>query len=120
MIDRRREIRSRYAAGFSAITGLEIMARTQGVNDSGDNCWLTCVILPKGASPDHLVSDLNARDIEARHLWKPMHLQPVHQARRSFITGSSERFFRRAVALPTAPGLATRRSIASSPPFWTR
>jgi dTDP-4-amino-4,6-dideoxygalactose transaminase len=52
------------------------------------------------------VGHLNALDIEARHLWKPMHLQPVHRSRRSLITGASERLFRSAVALPSGSGLS--------------
>ena len=94
MIARRREIRNRYAAALAAVPGVEVLARTDGLDDSGDNHWLTCVTLPEGTSPDRVVADLNALDIEARHLWKPMHLQPVHRARRSFITGASERLFR--------------------------
>ena len=106
MIVRRREIRNRYAATLTAVPGLQVMARTMGLDDSEDNHWLTCILLPEGTSPDRVVSDLNALDIEARHLWKPMHLQPVHRARRSFISGASERLFRTAVALPSGSGLS--------------
>lgn len=105
MIVRRREIRDRYAAALSGVPGLEVLARTEGLDDSGDNHWLTCIRLPEGTSPDSAVSDLNALNIEARHVWKPMHLQPVHRNRRAFITGGSERLFRTAVALPSGSGL---------------
>ena len=106
MIQRRREIRDRYVAALSHIDGLHVIARTDGLDDSGDNHWLTCVVLPNDVAPDRLVSHLNARDIEARHLWKPMHLQPVHRSRRVFVTGASERLFRSAVALPSGSGLS--------------
>ena len=58
-----------------------------------------------GLSPDTLLANLNRANIEARHLWKPMHLQPVHAARRAFTTGASERLFRTGVALPSGSGL---------------
>jgi dTDP-4-amino-4,6-dideoxygalactose transaminase len=106
MIVRRREIRDRYAAALTVVPGVTVIGRTDGLDDSGDNHWLTCVTLPDGVSPDGVVADLNALDIEARHLWKPMHLQPVHRSRRAFITGASEGLFRRAVALPSGSALA--------------
>jgi len=106
MIARRRGIRDRYAATLAQVPGLQILARTDGVDDSGDNHWLTCITLPDGVSPDGVVADLNALNIEARHLWKPMHLQPVHRSRRSFVTGASEQLFRSGVALPSGSGLS--------------
>ena len=106
IIARRREIRNLYAAALGGVHGVEILARADGIDDSGDNHWLTCITLPEGTSPDRVVSDLNAVDIEARHLWKPMHLQPVHLRRRSFINGGSERLFRRAIALPSGSGMS--------------
>ncbi len=106
MISRRREIRDRYAAALAAVPGLQVLARKEGLDDSGDNHWLTCITLPEGTSADDVVSDLNALDIEARHLWKPMHLQAVHRACRSFITGASERLFGTAVALPSGSGMS--------------
>jgi dTDP-4-amino-4,6-dideoxygalactose transaminase len=106
MIARRREIRDRYAAALEAVPGMKVMGRSDGLDDSGDNHWLTCVTLPRGVSPHALVADLNAHDIEARHLWKPMHLQPVHQSRRAFITGASEGLFQHSVALPSGSALS--------------
>ena len=90
MIARRRGDPDRYAAALAQVPGVQILARTDGVDDSGDNHWLTCITLPSGVSPDGVVADLNALNIEARHLWKPMHLQPVHRSRRAFVTGTSE------------------------------
>ena len=105
MIARRREIRDHYAAELGAIHGIQVLGRSHGLDDSGDNQWLTCVTLPDGVSPHTLVADLNARDIEARHLWKPMHLQPVHETRRAFTTGAAARLFESSVALPSGSAL---------------
>ena len=89
MIARRREIRDRYAAAV------------------GDNCWLTCLVLDE-AGPrdvDGAVARLNVEEIEARHLWKPMHLQPVFAGRRAWSTGASERLFCTGLAVPSGSGL---------------
>ena len=105
MIERRREIRDRYAEALAAVPGMGVLGREQGLDDSGDNHWLTCLRLPDGLSPDILVAQLDRANIEARHLWKPMHLQPVHAARRAFTSGASERLFHTGVALPSGSGL---------------
>ncbi len=57
-------------------------------------------------SPDAVVRDLEARNIESRHLWKPMHLQPVHASCRAFVTGESEHLFRSGLALPSGSALS--------------
>ena len=106
MIARRREIRDRYSAAMASLPGVEILARTDGLDDSGDNHWLTCITLPNAIWPDDVVADLNAHDIEGRHLWKPMHLQPVHHSKRAFVTGAGERLFHRGVALPSGSALS--------------
>lgn len=103
MIERRRSIRTRYAAALAPL-GVELL----GGAGSEDNCWLTGVIapaelLPGGVTP--VLARLNAQDIEARHLWKPMHRQPVFERQRSFLTGVSDELFERGLLLPTGSAL---------------
>jgi len=106
MISRRREIRSRYK---DALAGLDIRflgdAETQG--DQLDNCWLTGIVLGESISlsPDDIVAEMNRAEIEVRHLWKPMHRQPVFSDARSFITGASDRLFSRGLTLPSGSAL---------------
>ena len=57
------------------------------------------------ADPTTLMRGLDAAGIEARHLWKPMHLQPVHATRRAAVTGVSERLFATGVTLPSGSEL---------------
>ena len=54
---------------------------------------------------DRIVEAMSAQQIEVRHLWKPMHLQPVFAGARSFTTGVSEDLFTRGVTLPSGPAL---------------
>ena len=106
MIARRRAIRDRYAAGLATISGLTFLGRDAAGGDAEDNCWLTCVVLPEGApSPDAVMASLETVQIEARHLWKPMHLQPVFSSARSFTTGAAEELFDRGVTLPSGSEL---------------
>ncbi len=106
MIARRRAIRDRYAAGLATISGLTFLGRDAAGGDTEDNCWLTCVVLPEGApSPDAVMASLETVQIEARHLWKPMHLQPVFSSARSFTTGAAEELFDRGVTLPSGSEL---------------
>lgn len=108
MMARRREIRERYVAGFADLAGVRFLGRDADLGDAADNCWLTTVILDPStttASPDDIVARLDADGIEVRHLWKPMHLQPLYARARAFTTGASERLFAQGLALPSGAGL---------------
>lgn len=70
------------------------------------NHWLTAILLERncGVTPTQVIQALDAANIEARHIWKPMHLQPVF-ADAPFITDEvecvSEDIFARGVCLPS-------------------
>ena len=73
-----------------------------------DNFWLTSVVIDEGVtgwSADDLRQHLAAADIEARPLWKPMHLQPVFGDRPAYTNGTSERLFRTGLSLPSGSAL---------------
>ena len=48
---------------------------------------------------------LEAEDIEARPVWKPMHLQPVFRGATVYGGACSERFFTNGLCLPSGAGL---------------
>jgi dTDP-4-amino-4,6-dideoxygalactose transaminase len=109
MLARRRAIRQMYVAGLAGVPGVRFLGRgEEGRGDDEDNCWLTCIELDPdvaAVSPSKLMLELAGEDIEARRLWKPMHLQPVFASRRAFVNGESERLFDRGVALPSGSAL---------------
>ncbi|HWM72764.1 MAG TPA: aminotransferase class I/II-fold pyridoxal phosphate-dependent enzyme [Nocardioides sp.] len=77
MIERRRAIRRRYAEAVAEWAGIEVF---QGEVADDDNCWLTALLVDPDSSPvapHELLAGLEKRNLEARPLWKPMHLQPV-------------------------------------------
>jgi dTDP-4-amino-4,6-dideoxygalactose transaminase len=113
MLGRRREIREMYVDGLADMQGVRFIGRDehgeQGRGDDEDNCWLTCIELDPSltqVSPSELIAELADQEIESRRLWKPMHLQPVFAASRSFVNGESERLFDRGVTLPSGSALA--------------
>jgi dTDP-4-amino-4,6-dideoxygalactose transaminase len=104
MIERRRQIRKAYAAGLGEIPGLRLLGAEDLRGDEADNCWLTCIVLDpdtSAASATEVIAALGREDIEARHLWKPMHAQPVFAQERSFLNGVSDRLFAHGVTLPS-------------------
>lgn len=108
MITRRRQIRDRYEAGLTDIDGVRVIGRGTTPDDAGDNCWLTSIVLDAHLIPDGVtpaLAELSRNQIEARHLWKPMHAQPVFAQNRSFINGASDDLFARGLNLPSGAGL---------------
>jgi len=106
-IARRREIREMYLEAFSDIDGLRFLGRSEEVDGSTENCWLTAIDLGGhvGVSADEMVAHLDGNGIEGRHLWKPMHLQPLWERARVFENGVSEGLFKRGITLPSGYGL---------------
>lgn len=101
MIARRREIRARYASAIEGLPGVRIFG---GESDAAANCWLTALVLDPSAAPvdaPTLARTLEAAEIEARPLWKPMHLQPIFANAPRLETGVAERLFQTGVTLPS-------------------
>ncbi len=100
MMRRRRLVRERYAKLFSGVPGVRLL----GDGDEGSNCWLTSIVVDPertGWAAAELGAHLSARDIETRHVWKPMHRQPVFAGCRSVVTGASDRLFAQGLTLPS-------------------
>lgn len=73
----RRAVNARYRAALAGVPGVTFLDDAPGVVG---NTWLTCVTLDPGefgADRETVRRALEAADIEARPVWKPMHLQPV-------------------------------------------
>lgn len=121
MIARRRDIRQRYREAVASVPGVRLLADAHdstpaaaGTSGStaggstGDNCWLTCLTLDPtvtGVDPGRVIAALETHSIEARHLWKPMHLQPQFAGSRRVTDGTAQRLFETGVALPSGSAL---------------
>lgn len=101
-----------YAAAFQKLDDIEMMPIP---DPEASNYWLSCLTL-KGGAPqrDRLIAALEAEDIEARPIWKPLHLQPVFRACRFYGGAVAEALFEQGLCLPCGSGMsreARRRVI---------
>ena len=101
----RRRIRERYRDLLDGVPGISFMPEAPS---GTTNAWLTCIVVdPKafGADRETVRLALEAEDIEARPLWKPMQLQPVFASNVSFGGDISGRLFERGLCLPSGSSL---------------
>ena len=104
-VEARRRIRDRYRALLDGVPGLSFMPEAPYGDSNG---WLTCVVVDPdayGADREAIRLALEAEDIEARPLWKPMHLQPVFASYPSFGGDVCARLFARGLCLPSGSAL---------------
>ncbi len=104
-IARRRQIFERYRDAFDAVDGIQMMPFGAGVEP---NYWLSCVLLdpalPAGREEVRLA--LEELNIEARAVWKPLHLQPVYRDAPTVGGQVAERIFERGLCLPSGTALS--------------
>jgi dTDP-4-amino-4,6-dideoxygalactose transaminase len=100
-VARRRAIFDRYVARLGTRPGLSFAPEAPGRRHTR---WLS-VILLEGHAPERLRLALEAADIEARPVWKPMHLQPVFRDALTVNAGVAERLFATGLCLPSGSAL---------------
>ncbi len=105
-IRQRRAIAFRYRDAFADLPGLALMPQaTYGLHTN----WLSCFLVDPvalGATRDQLIAALAAEDVEARPLWKPMHLQPLYRTCDRYGGAVAEELFERGLCLPSSSSLA--------------
>jgi dTDP-4-amino-4,6-dideoxygalactose transaminase len=102
----RRSTAARYRAALSEVPGLCFMPIAPYGEPNG---WLTCVTIDPdrfGASRDEVIRKLEARNIEARPVWKPMHLQPLYAGAPTVGGSASEALFAAGLCLPSGSDLS--------------
>ena len=91
------------------LSGLESVTMNPMNPDGDANNWLSCITIEEASSvtPDLLMDAMEAENMEARPIWKPMHLQPVFTGCDFFkhpdCNGNSvsESIFKRGFCLPS-------------------
>ena len=71
--------------------------------DFDSNFWLTTILFKKELDTEAFCLKLDKMGIEARPLWKPMHMQPVYKNAPSYTNGISEKLYRTGICLPSGP-----------------
>jgi len=105
-VARRREINAGYRAALGGLPGVEFMPEAAY---GRMNAWLTCLTVDPGAAGatrEDVRLHLAKAGIEARPVWKPMHLQPFFSGCRVRGGGVSERLFEQGLCLPSGSSLA--------------
>ncbi|UYO35214.1 DegT/DnrJ/EryC1/StrS family aminotransferase [Bacillus zhangzhouensis] len=107
-VEQKRRIFQRYQDAFSKTEGLHLMPEYQ---ETKSNRWLTALTIDrdKPLSPADIIGALEKEQIEARHVWKPLHQQPLfHHC--PFYTAEkgipvSELLFERGLCLPSGTSM---------------
>lgn len=101
-VAKKREIYNTYKKAFSDLPDITMMPIHDDLEHS--NCWLSCIVLDNESkvSPLDIQLALEAENIEARPIWKPMHMQPFF-AEYDYLDngGVSEWLFDKGICLPS-------------------
>jgi dTDP-4-amino-4,6-dideoxygalactose transaminase len=105
-VERRRANFDFYRRRLADVPGIEFMPEA-----SFGRCtrWLTCLLIDERqirVTPAEICEQLAAQNIEARPMWKPMHMQPVFEVHRAVGGAVAEDIFRRGLCLPSGSNLS--------------
>ncbi|WP_181024347.1 DegT/DnrJ/EryC1/StrS aminotransferase family protein [Paenibacillus sp. UNC499MF] len=108
-IQARREVFGQYRKAFESVEGISFMPEA----DYGRSTrWLTAITVDEevtGVSSTEIVDRLAANNIEARPVWKPLHLQPLFEGCAYYPheeeTSVSDRLFSTGLCLPSGSSL---------------
>ena len=104
-IEARRRIHARYVELLADLPGIEFMPEAPYGRSTR---WLTCITVDPaafGATREDVRVALEALDIEARPVWKPMHMQPVFNDCRMRGGSVAERLFAHGLCLPSGSAM---------------
>ncbi len=105
-VERRRSHRAFYEEALGTVPGVRFMPEIAGGRST---FWLTALTIDPdaaGATREDVRLHLQSLDIEARPVWKPMHLQPVFAGYRFVGSGVSARLFESGLCLPSGSNLS--------------
>ncbi|MFT7031649.1 MAG: pyridoxal phosphate-dependent aminotransferase EpsN [Cyclobacteriaceae bacterium] len=105
-IEKKRNIFEYYQKTLGTITGIEF--QTEKPSHFSDR-WLSVVFFNPSFFKKGIVSKiievLSSINIESRHIWKPMHLQPLYKHVKIIGGNVSETLFENGICLPSGTGL---------------
>lgn len=104
-VERRRAINARYRAQLGKLPGITFLEEAAY---GRSNQWLTVIRINAktfGADRETMRIALEKDNIEARPVWKPMHLQPVFKDVRVIGGGVSEMLFSDGLCLPSGSSM---------------
>ena len=99
-----RRVHELYKQAFVDVNGIELKSNPDERFNA--NYWLSTILIDKnvtGFDYEELRIALDAKGIETRPLWKPMHLQPIFANSPRYVDGTSEKLFNRGLCIPAGP-----------------
>ena len=105
-IRQHREFNAWYRELLKDVPGVTFQSEPS--SDFYSNFWLTCITIDPavaGTDREKLRLAFEAANIEARPLWKPMHMQPVFAGCPAFVNGTSEALFTNGLCLPSGSNI---------------
>lgn len=103
-IDKKRYIHDFYSRNLEHIPYIQMMPQAEY---GTSNYWLTCFTLSHDSPIDvpEIIAALESDNIDSRHLWKPMHTQPIYETYDFFTryetSSCAEDLFNRGICLPS-------------------
>jgi dTDP-4-amino-4,6-dideoxygalactose transaminase len=105
-VARRRAVFERYRDAFADLPGLTPQPEALWAKHTR---WLSVFTLDQGdvaVTPEDLVRELDRDNIEARPVWRPMHMQPVFRSAQSIEGEVARRLFETGICLPSSSSLS--------------
>jgi pyridoxal phosphate-dependent aminotransferase EpsN len=114
-VSARRAIFHRYFQHLFDVPGITFMKELENTHS---NRWLTTILIEEinlGVTVEKLLELLELENIEARHVWKPLHLQPLfigasyysHSEDKSI----SEALFKKGICLPSGTSMTEEQQM---------
>lgn len=103
-VEHHRRVKELYKQLLADVPGITVHEAPEAYMES--NYWLNTIVVEPaqyGMTADELRIKLDAKNIESRLLWKPMHLQPVFAQAPAYVNGVSENLFNKGLCLPSGP-----------------
>lgn len=108
-VDARRLIFERYYKELSLIPGIQFMPELENTRS---NRWLTTLTINEdeaGVSVKSVIESMAEENIEARPVWKPLHMQPLFEGNRYYPHSEneniSEQLFMTGICLPSGSNM---------------
>jgi pyridoxal phosphate-dependent aminotransferase EpsN len=109
-VSQKKAIFRRYCEQFEGLKGIAFMPEADGTLH---NRWLSTLTIDPGeyeSSPEEIVLEMEKENIEARPLWKPLHLQPLFRNYRFYQHSEDscicERLYQSGICLPSGTGMS--------------
>lgn len=114
-VEARRAIYKKYEEAFASRIGIGFMPE---LADSRSNRWLTAMTVNEqetGVSIPLLIEALAEQNIEARPVWKPLHMQPVFAGAKFYAHSENEvvceQLFKTGICLPSGSSMSVVEQV---------